>query len=726
MKKILSKIKRINPFHYVAILAILASLAAMFLRYDLSLERAWHTLLDLLDAGRFWFLKIRHTPDLDPARVADLPQVDLGQILPFSVEGFYRKLQALGPALFDMDNLNAYMLVVGRVLMYVSLYAGPVLVLLFSAWTLFKAWIFRAKPAEGFEPTEDKPKKKKAPQREKTRALELYLKLTEKPYIFLRDAIDAGTEFFATHRFYVNILIGIWLLNLNVLTIIGEALAMYLYVASAFDFLALLTFVARVLMDTLIMLSGAHWLFWTFVGWRLLCHFRESRGYEKLERMEAHDREIVGKLPLLVLADGWMGAGKTLFTSSVKITAAIKFRRDALDSMLEIDMRFPHFPWSALWKDLRAAIDSGEICNPTPAERWMQRRHARFYLDPRPENIWGYDYERYPMEFNDDLKIENIWHALQDYAKLFFVYYVNCSICLANYSMREDFTRFDIGHLPIWDNDLFHRDPRRQALESRYCHILDFDMLRLGVKMVKNNKFIGALEIGVVDITEIGKERGNQDTLREIKKLVEACNQLNDGFEDDLKMRRHPAVIRNKVYMLILTDEQRAMSWKANGREIALLGHIRSKSETMLALPFFTYSEMAYDFFWPRYIRALTEYYSLRGDMCLPMYLFKTVACFLFSRHTRAVNRFAFNVQTIETERGSMDGQKTEISYFIMHKKDYSNRYETNCLKGIYTPTLVRCRTGLTAIPEYKRLMASADELALQHSHFIENTKKAA
>ena len=442
--------------------------------------------------------------------------------------------------------------------------------------------------------------------------------------------------------------------------------------------------------------------------------------------MEAHDSAVVSKLPVLFLAEGWMGAGKNLLTSSLKTTAAIKFRRDALDSMLDIDTRFPHFPWAVLWKDLRQAVESGEICNPTPAERWMQRRYARFYLNPCPQNIWGYDYNRYPMEFNDGLKMEYLWDALQDYAKLYFIYFVNTSLCLANYSMREDFVRYDIGHLPMWDTDLFHRDPRRQHLESRYCHILDFDMLRLGVKMVKDNKFIGALEIGVINITEVGKERGNQDTLREVRKLVDACNQLNDGFEDDLKMRRHPAVIRNKVYMLILTDEQRAMSWKANGREIALLGRIKSRSETFLALPLFTYAEMLYDFFWPRYINALKEYYTVRGDMCLPIYLFKTVCCFFFARHIRATNTFGYNEQIIETERGSMDGEKDMIVYYLMHKKDYANRYETNCLKGIYTPQLVRAQAGLPHVPEYKRLMAIADELAQQHSHFIENTKKSA
>lgn len=726
MKKAFEKVRAADPFHYLAILLIVGSLLITFTVYPLSIERAWDTLLDLGDAARYWFLRVRKVKEIDPARIASLPDVDLSTVLPIPVEEIARKLQELWPALFAAENFKYYVFNVAQFLNTLSLMILPVFILAWCSWRLFWAWIMRPKPAEGFETPECPPPRKKAPEREKTRALEWYLRVTDKPFAAVRDFIEDLSFFFAEHSYYIKILGFIWLFNLNVLTICTSLLAEYFYIASSFDFAGLFVFLVRVLIDAIIMLAGAPALFWGFVTWRGLCLVREGRGYRNLEGMEAHDREVIGKFPVLVLAEGWMGAGKNLLTGSIKTTAAIQFRRNALDGMLDIDMRFPHFPWQTFWKDLRKAVESGEINNPTPAERWIQRRHARFYLDPRPENIWGYDIDRYPMDFNDDLKIETIWHALEDYAKLYFIYFVNSSLCFANYSMREDFTRFDIGHLPIWDDDLFHRDPRRQEVESRYCHILDFDMLRLGVKMCKDNKFIGALEIGVVNITEIGKERGNQDSLRELKKLVDACNQLNDGFEDDLKMRRHPAVIRNKVYMLILTDEQRAMSWKANGREIALLARIKSRSERFLAIPFFTYAEMAYDFFWPRYINTLKEYYSLRGDMCLPIYLMKTVCCFFFAIHAGTVNRFGYNEQIIETERGSMDGEKTEIPYYIIHKKDYSNRQETNCLKGIYQPRLSRAKAGLTDVPEYKRLMASADELAMQHSHFIEGTKKAA
>ena len=137
-------------------------------------------------------------------------------------------------------------------------------------------------------------------------------------------------------------------------------------------------------------------------------------------------------------------------------------------------------------------------------------------------------------------------------------------------------------------------------------------------------------------------------------------------------MFRHRATIRNVCYAILLGDEQRMMSLLADMRETSLVGRITEKGESQVLLPLFTYAEMLYDFFWSRYLGVLREYYAVRGDMCLPIYLYKTVCCFFFARHIRAVNTFGCNVQIIETERGSMDGVKKQGLWYLLWKKDYT------------------------------------------------------
>ena len=55
-------------------------------------------------------------------------------------------------------------------------------------------------------------------------------------------------------------------------------------------------------------------------------------------------------------------------------------------------------------------------------------------------------------------------------------------------------------------------------------------MLRLGKKVMENNPKAGSFEFGVASITEIGKERGNNLELKEVKKGTDEANQKNDLF----------------------------------------------------------------------------------------------------------------------------------------------------------------------------------------------------
>ena len=113
-------------------------------------------------------------------------------------------------------------------------------------------------------------------------------------------------------------------------------------------------------------------------------------------------------------------------------------------------------------------------------------------------------------------------------------------------------------------------------------------MLRLGRKVLAENPQKDAFEFGVVVITEVGKERGNNLELREVRKNTLETNQKNDLFNTALKMERHPATVANFPFVRIITDEQRPSSWGADARDMAEIIHIREKSDFLLSnLSFF-------------------------------------------------------------------------------------------------------------------------------------------
>lgn len=122
-------------------------------------------------------------------------------------------------------------------------------------------------------------------------------------------------------------------------------------------------------------------------------------------------------------------------------------------------------------------------------------------------------------------------------------------------------------------------------VHSRHAHILDFDVLRLGRKVMENNPRAGSFEFGVVGITEIGKERGNNLELKEVRKGTDEANQKNDLFNSWLKMCRHSATIDNFPFIKVFTDEQRPESWGADARDLCDVIHIVSSGDTRLTLP---------------------------------------------------------------------------------------------------------------------------------------------
>ena len=117
---------------------------------------------------------------------------------------------------------------------------------------------------------------------------------------------------------------------------------------------------------------------------------------------------------------------------------------------------------------------------------------------------------------------------------------------------------------------------------------MDDDLKTVAEKMVENNTRSGSFEFGVVVISEVGKERGNNLELKEIKKTHDDANQKNDLFNSWLKMCRHSATVDNYPFIKVFTDEQRPESWGADARDLCDIVNIASSGHQRLALPFYS------------------------------------------------------------------------------------------------------------------------------------------
>ena len=365
---------------------------------------------------------------------------------------------------------------------------------------------------------------------------------------------------------------------------------------------------------------------------------------------------MIKELPIVSMSCGSMGKKKTTLITDMVLSQEVMFRQKALSILQQNDMKFPYFPWIKFEDELRACMEHCTVYNIATVKEWVALKRQRFVRHKNVDwQIYGYELTRYGDTFDDALKTDGLFDVLETYALAYFIYVIQSSLIVANYSIRTDNALIDCGNFPLWLTDFF---PEARRDSSRHAHILDFDVLRLGKKVLENNPKAGSFEFGVIGITEIGKERGNNLELKEVKRNADDTNQKNDLFNSWLKMCRHSATVDNFPFIKVFTDEQRPESWGADARDLCEIIHIISSGEMRLALPFYTIEEMISEWMFNRFMRLYTDFRFRRGDNTLLVYVLKSVTAWLWRRNLRIYNRFGYSILKIEKERGTVGGKK--------------------------------------------------------------------
>lgn len=458
------------------------------------------------------------------------------------------------------------------------------------------------------------------------------------------------------------------------------------------------------------------------VGYSLFDIIRKKIAKGRLRHFEARNCGFINELPIVSMSCGSMGKKKTTLITDMALSQEVMFRQKALEILQKADMKYPYFPWICFEDELKACLEHKTVYNLASIKEWMRLKAERFHTHFNAKwQLYGYDYEKYGLVFNDALKITDLFDTLLIYAQAYFIYVIVSSLIVSNYSVRTDSQLMDEGNFPMWNTDFF---PKTVERDSRFAHILDFDTLRLGKKMIEENPNSGSFEFGVVLITEVGKERGNNLELKEVKKGTEETNQKNDLFNAWLKMCRHSATVDNFPFIKVFTDEQRPESWGADARDLADILTIVKSGEQMLALPFYTIENMLSEWAFEKFLALYSDFRYRRGDNTLWVYVLKSITAFLWKRNLRIYNRYGYSVLNIEKERGTMDCKVEKKKYFLMNKKIYSRRFSTDCFSDYFNDKAKNTRVGIADYMEYATEKATVEELKQQNSYFINSLYK--
>lgn len=557
-----------------------------------------------------------------------------------------------------------------------------------------------------------------------SKPLKIFKFVTSVTYVPVKNWVISFLSFVRENGVYWKIWLCLWLYNFNAFTIVLELLAFFLYFVISFDLVNIYRQVYKLFVDLSVVFTFFPLWVWAIVGFILFDRFRKKIAYSRLHHFEMRNRGFINTRPIVYMVCGTMGKKKTTAITDMALSQEVMFRDKAFEKILENDLKFPNFPWINLENVLKLAIEHHEVYNLATVRKFVRKKAARWQKSPCRERLFGYDYERYGLTYDDKLKVVNVWEIIETYAQLYFIYVMQSALIISNYSVRVDDMLSDLGNFPMWNTDFFRRDSRLIDSYSRHAKILDFDTVRLGLKVVKDNPYKDSFEFGVVLITEVGKERGNYVELADKKKNVETANQKNDLFNSWLKMIRHSATVDNFPFVRVITDEQRPESWGADARDLCEIVHIRESGETCLTMPFFSLAELLYGWLFGKFSELYYKYRYVRSDNTLFMYVLKWLTANLSGYYTGIYNRFGYCTLKVEIESGTQDGLIQKNKYYLMSKKIYSKRFSTDCFSDFFTAKALRSPVGLDDLPEYATDKATFEELLLQKSYFITDLSK--
>lgn len=693
--------------------------------FPYAFARLWESIIDFIASIKYYFNSFfTDTKDLTVTinNVSKAP-FDLPFYFPKTIEDLSFAWDNFWTLFWDSENFNIFLTYFSFYLYYFVL----ALNLLLPFVILFVVYIKHLLSNENNNFNKD------------SKPLILWKKFENKVYSRIKNTIKSFFDFLREERFYRILWIVIAVYSFNFISIVIEFFAYYLYLISSFDFTTIFIQIYKLLCDIGPVINFFPGIVWFCILCYVFNKIRKRIGYKRLRHWEMKNRGFINSLPIVVMGCGTMGSKKTTMITDMGLSQEVMFRHKAFEKILEIDLKFPNFPWINLENVLKRLLDIHIIYNLAtvkgfiknlsiryeqfnPIERKSYRRYLKktFGIDIG-NGLFDYDYKKYGLYYDDKLKLNYIWDVLEDYSQLYFIYIIQSSLLISNYSIRTDNLIADLGNFPLWDTDFFERDSRLMDSYSRHSHILDFDSLRLGKKVIENNPYQDSFEFGIVLITEVGKERGNTLELSEKKKTSVETNQKNDLFDSELKMVRHSATVDNTPFVRIFTDEQRPESWGANARDLCNILNMEQSSDLACAMPFFDFADILYMLTHRWFERIYSTYRYSRGDNLLSMYLIKGLFSKFHKYYKSIYNTFGYMDMSITLERGTQDGEIKSVNYKLMVKKIYSKRFSTDCHSGFFNKKALRSDYGINDLPEYKTVKASFDELNKQNSYFIKD-----
>src|SRR5574344_81440 len=455
---------------------------------------------------------------------------------------------------------------------------------------------------------------------------------------------------------------------------------------------------------------------WVILILLIFNFIRKKLAIKKLSHHEHFNEDYVDKLGVFTIIDGEPGKGKTTTMVDMALTSEKLYRYRLFDILKKYESYFPHFNFS----EYRSWIN--KKCN---QKQFVNRVQLNDFLDNLKHQHKipiKYDIKRYGFIYYDELKVYNLFDVLKIYGDAYFLYKSNQPLLFSHLPIYCSLTATSADYLKSFTYDFFTENEKSYKCERAFSHVLNFDTLRLGRKIVDP---LYNMECATIVITEIDKERGNQFDKQGLRRDDIDANLLNDLFNPDAKLTRHQCTIDNYPFLRYLCDLQRLQSLNCDLTELAenvvyIGGNVKEK----IALSFFTYDSIICEAVIKFRNNFFKKFYSTRNYTSLFSQFINLLTLPFVRYYTKSINQYKYRI--IELTNHSNENNVTNkveeaTKYYLSNKKIFSNRFATDCYSPYFANVFRQNSISQDDAPTYINSYMTDEELNSQHSYMIRN-----